>query len=131
MMKNSYLFVCLVYLVFGIHQGSSEIRPGMRPDKRHKPRPSMPTDSTFSASAIERARADGCLDPGAEYETTSRTISSCFAGGFVTETLVHLKCDNGACRRDNAVAKVMYNCGVVPNKAQCLHKRGNDKATPV
>jgi hypothetical protein len=98
---------------------------GKRFPPRHGPQ-SQSVDPHLSRMSIDRARAAGCLDgvlAAAELETTARTVSSCFAGGFVKEYLVHPRC-GGDCTpsASTAVAKVVYACNDEPSQVKCMNK---------
>lgn len=86
----------------------------------------------LASKSIEIARRDGCLDGlDGEFEATAKTISSCFAGGFVQDYLIYRKCVEGEyCDLDKAaiLAKVRYACSDEPSGSQCLHKRDDPRA---
>lgn len=67
----------------------------------------------ITVKAKQAAQQAGCLDNysgGLEYEVT--TISSCFAGGFVTEVRIMPKCTTPDCEfvRVGPLAIVTFNC---------------------
>lgn len=74
--------------------------------------------------AIQAATEKGCLNnPQGSIVTKSRTVSSCFAGGFVVEVLVSQNCENVECEYDGWLSKVTFTCDDMPSSIKC--KRPN------
>ena len=122
-------FFLILLGVVGVSVAEQLERPGQRVPELKRPAklgPKLREDPHLSANAIESARAEGCLEGmSGTFESTTKTISSCFAGGFVTETYVRHKCDG--CESSVVVANVMNHCSEGPNKVRCVNKRHSDE----
>lgn len=87
-----------------------------------RPRSQTPNEE-LGARFVELARAEGCLDGlSGKFEARTRTFSSCFAGGFVTETFVRHACEG--CETSAVVASIMSHCSDEATKIRCIKKSG-------
>ena len=84
------------------------------------------TDPKTRSAAIERAALEGCLDGlSGDFLVATKVVSSCFAGGFVSEVLVYPPCDGEECKTDRSrpLAKLTSHCDNELSKAHCLSKK--------
>ena len=72
--------------------------------------------------AVEAAREKGCLGEfQGSVDTRKKTVSSCFAGGFIEEFLIVPVCEQNCENvRLRPLAKVMFHCNEDPSTVECL-----------
>ncbi len=80
-------------------------------------------NAAMGSTAIESAKRNGCIPINVQnIDTEQKIVSSCFAGGFVIDVLVH-GCEIDPCNDDERVkfAKVIFRCNEEPASVKCLN----------
>ena len=70
--------------------------------------------------ALEAINEKNCMgDYEGEVSMQHKTVSSCFAGGFVEEVTAY-PCREGACENRDARARVIFKCDNTKPRVKCL-----------